>query len=547
MNKLHVLVPCGLLLSAAMASATLVTYPAMPGFPTNNTFGVQARVPGGTWQSLSAYNVQVVYPSSINSSMVNFSFSDTVEMKVTLNQGTLSSSEIRPASFGITPTQSGNVLTFDIIQNDTFPRKFVIRVNNSWDQLCLHVIGNPLEVNPPAQSAVTYYFGPGAYSGSQTSALSHLSSGNKVYIAGGAWVQTGPISASNAQNIWIGGRGFIQVTGFASKIQTTNCSNITVDGITMINAGSGSGVNLIESDHGTVSNFNLFGCLEYNDGIHFDGSQNCTATGCFVRTTDDLMIINGARDGAENVSDDTYKNSVVWGDKAHIFLLGYDGNVNDNNIEQNVLYQNIDVINHVEAGEPWQGVMSIWCTGNQTIRNITYQDIRIMAVQTPGSCEIFHFNLDAGYSTNVKGKAIRNIVVRNVSYAGSGENKSEIYGVDASSTIDTVQFINYIRNGTLVTSASNGNMTIGNYAYHITFSGPQQTGTTRPSFVTMSENDKRMSYEIFDVSGRICGTVLRMDKGRSLLRSGATCALPAGIYFAKHNNGEGCFVNKGTK
>ena len=533
MNKLHVWVLCGLLLSFVTASATIVIPPAPPGFPTNNTFGVQVRDPGGTWQDLPVYNVQVVYTVNANASMVNFSFSGAIEMKVTLNQGTLTSSEVRPASFGITPAQSGNVLTFGITQNDTFPRKFVIRVNNSWDKLCLHVMGNPLEVNPPAQSSVTYYFGPGTYSGSQTAAIAHLKTGDKVYIAGGAWVQSGPLSASNAQNIWIGGRGFLQVTGFASKIQTTNCSNITVDGITMMNAGSGSGVNLIESDHGTVSNFNLFGCLEYNDGIHFDGSQNCTATGCFVRTTDDLMIINGARDGAEN--------SVVWGDKAHIFLLGYDGNVASNNYARNVVHQNIDVINHVEPGEPWQGVISIWCTGNQTIRDIIYRDIRIMAVQTPTSCEIVHFNLDAGYSTNVKGKAIRNIIIQNVSYAGTGENKSEIYGVDANSTVDSVQFINYTRNGTLVTGASNGNMTIGAYAYHITFSGPQQTGTVRPALMPVSNNAKRVSYAIFDAAGRIHGTVFRMEKDPGEGGNTAYRAFPSGIFFTKalRENGGG--------
>ena len=222
----------------------------------------------------------------------------------------------------------------------------------------------------------------------------------------------------------------------------------------------------------------------------------------------------------------------MWGDKAHVTLLGYEGNVSANNIIRNVVFQNIDVINHVENGAEWQGVIAMMCTGNQTIRDITYQDIRIMSVQNPATAKIVHFDLNPGYSTNYQGKAIRNVVIRNVSYAGTGESQSIITGLNATTTVDSVQFINYTRNGTLVTNAQNGNLSIGANAFHITFSGPQ-VGTGRPALFRASENAKEVSYAIFDAAGHIYKTVFRVENVPNMGGSALYNALPAGIFFTK--------------
>jgi hypothetical protein len=485
MKRFFQMVTIALLFSASILSlpvqASLVCYPWPNGFPNNSTYTVQVREPGGTWQNLFVYNVMVVCkPNGANisdvwnipTSMVNFSFSNTIEMKVTFNRGNIHSYEIRPASFGITPVQNGNTLTFNVTQIDTFPRKFVLRVNDDWAALCLHVIGNHLEVNPPSQKDVTYYFGPGIYNEEQTSALRSLKSGDKVYIAGGAIIRGG-IRGSNISNVWIGGRGIIDIqrrVGDGCVLYFTQCSNITVDGVTGIVEAGGWAVRFIASDHMTLSNFALFGALTNSDGIHFDGSQNCVATGCFLRSSDDLMLVNGTNDGIENCIDNTFKNSVVWGDKAHIFVAGFQGNVSKNNITKNILFQNIDVINHVEGSPGFRGVIKIWCTRNQIVRDITFNDIRIMPFQYPSQAEVIQIQLAPNYAYNNEGLAVRNITIRNLSYTGSGEVQSLIYGQSAERYVDSVLFINYTRNGALVTDTTNGNMTVGPYAYHISFS-----------------------------------------------------------------------------
>jgi hypothetical protein len=464
--------------------AELVTYPAPRDFPSNSTYRVQVREPGGTWRNLFVYNVMVVAKPNnpdasdtwdIPTSMVNFSFSRTIEMKVTLTKGTLNSFEIRPASFGIKPVQNGNTLTFRVTQVDTFPRKFVLRVNDDWAALCLHVIGNPLEVNPPAPEDVTYYFGPGIHTVDRTSPLANLKSGDTVYIAGGAVLKGAGIRGSNISDVRIGGRGIIDIQqrsgGGGLVMHFTQCSNIEIDGITAINEVRGWCVRFVKSDHMSISNFTLFSNLLNSDGIHFDGSQNCVASGCFLRSSDDLMLANGTGDGTENCTDNTFKNSVVWGDKAHIFVAGFDGNVKKRNVTKNILFQNIDVINHKEGSRGFRGVIKIWCTKNQTVRDITYEDIRIMPFQDPPKAKVIEIKLAPNYAYNHEGLAVRDITIRDLSYSGGGELQSWIYGQSSERYVDSVLFINHRRNGILVTDAASGNMRIGPFAKNVRFGG----------------------------------------------------------------------------
>lgn len=460
--------------------AELVVYPSPEAFPSNKTFSVQAREPGGPWQDLFVYQVTVVgkpnYADSgdewhIASSMVNFSFSGTIEMKVTMNKEALNAFEVRPASFGIEPIQKGNTLIFTVVQDEKFPRKFVLRANNSWAELCLHIIGNPLENNPPEASEVDHYFGPGYYDEIQGKALHRLQSGDSVYIAGGAVINAG-VFAENISDVWIGGRGilYIQEDNTDDRVvRLINCSNIRIDGITGINQVNGWGVRLIRCDRIEITNFALFGFKEGSDGIHYDASQNCVSSGCFIRSSDDLALANGIEDGAENCMNNIFQNSVLWGDKAHIMVVGFSGNPDSMNVSEDIVFRNIDVINHREGDPGFRGVIKIWCTNNQTVRNVTFEDIRIMPFQDPSKARVFHIQLAPNYAYNQEGKAIRNVVIRNLSYMGEGEQPSLIFGQSDTRYIDSVSIVNYRRKGALVTEASDGNIEIGDFVNNIRF------------------------------------------------------------------------------
>lgn len=181
--------------------SVIAIYPAVTGMPLNSDFNVRVREKGGrAWQNLYNYNVTVNNYNPQYASMVNFSFSGTIDMEVTYNYGKIREYEIRPAHMVSNIIQKENVITFNTTQVDTFPRKFVVIVNGDLDH-CLHVLGNPLEVNPPKETDAnvcvvepgqttiplppgkdTYYFKPGLHAGEHLGAWLELDLGQSYDV-----------------------------------------------------------------------------------------------------------------------------------------------------------------------------------------------------------------------------------------------------------------------------------------------------------------------------------------------------------------------------
>ena len=77
------------------AATTLKVYPAPSGVPLNSDYTVQVREPGGVWQDLDEYRYTVGHPTKSNASFVYFDTDGQVEMSVTYNPGTITSTRIR--------------------------------------------------------------------------------------------------------------------------------------------------------------------------------------------------------------------------------------------------------------------------------------------------------------------------------------------------------------------------------------------------------------------------------------------------------------------
>ena len=71
--------------------AQLVTYPEglKANMPHNDDYTVRVRIPGGEWEDLFEYNVQVDMDAVQNASMVQFDMNGTVEVMVKKNNGTV--------------------------------------------------------------------------------------------------------------------------------------------------------------------------------------------------------------------------------------------------------------------------------------------------------------------------------------------------------------------------------------------------------------------------------------------------------------------------
>jgi len=152
------------------------------------------------------------------------------------------------------------------------------------------------------------------------------------------------------------------------------------------------------------------------------------------------------------------KNSVVWGDKAHVFFL---------TSGKNIRFSNIDVIGAHEKLWDYQGVICIEAFNGSTISDITFENIRISPFRDSQSALVMWITTSlTNYWWPKPGKSIKNVVLKNITYEGSGETPSIIEG-----SCSGIQIINYKRpNFNCVTSAYEANISIKGNTDNINFS-----------------------------------------------------------------------------
>ncbi len=166
-------------------TGTIRTWSPPVGTAANPDYSVSVRALSGAWTDLFTYRVKLGHQdgSTFDASMVNFDFSGTIEVRVTFAAATLGTYDIRPTSYGISGTKSGNSVTFSLSQKADAPRKVVFRANGDWEQHTLHILTAAPETDAPDPAAPnvfvvqpgqaapfqlpagkdTYYFAPGAH------------------------------------------------------------------------------------------------------------------------------------------------------------------------------------------------------------------------------------------------------------------------------------------------------------------------------------------------------------------------------------------------
>ncbi|QGQ98097.1 hypothetical protein EHS13_26020 [Paenibacillus psychroresistens] len=462
---------------SASAADTLVTYTAPAGVVANPDFTVKARTPGGAWVDLFEYNTKVDMTTNSNASMVNFSMSGTVEVSVTYNGGTVNSRQVRPVSYGIAPTASGNTTTFTLNQ----PRNLSFEVNG--DRLHnLHIFANPLETNVPIQGAAgVIWFGPGITN--LPGGILNVASNQKVYLAGGAVVR-GKLVFTDVSNSSVSGRGILDFSTFnqADKqwrgIDLMRTSNISIEGITILDATS-YGVFGGKAYGLTVNNLKVINRSQWGDGIDCMACVNVTIDNSFLRTSDDSIAVYATRwEFAGGSRYFTVQNSTLWADVAHPINIGTHAQPNGTDIIEDLTFKNIDVLEHDEQSTQYQGVMSIMAGDSATVRNSLFENIRVEHF-TKGKL----FYIKTVYNTDYNlapGKKIENITFRNITYNGTGANPSEIAGYSATNNVDGIKFDNVRINGILVTNASSGNITVGANVLNVQYLNTGTTATPTP-------------------------------------------------------------------
>jgi hypothetical protein len=429
--------------------------------------------------------------------MVYFDMEGPVEVRVESRGQAIREAIIRPLSLQLLPQyQNEHFITFVLEK----PCKIVVEINGQRFS-ALHLFANPLEsdpvdledgktlVLPPRNHGISdiqraletplepggetpkvLYFAPGMHYIEEM--ILRIPSGTTVYLAGGA-VLVGTLVCERVEDVTVRGRGMIYLAEFHRfsafrGLRIVFSKRITVEGIMVVDPPHYS-IYLGSSEYVHIRNFKSFSTRGWSDGIDMMSCSHIEIDDIFMRNSDDCIAIYGSRgDYYGDTKHVTVRNSVLWADVAHPINIGTHGDHHkDGDTIEDIRFENIDILEHHEPQENYWGALAINAGDLNTVRNVTYEDIRVEDFELGQLIDI-RVVWNKTYNP-VPGRRIENIVFRNISYNGRNANPSRIYGYDQGRGVENVRFENLRINGELILQPEQGNFDINSFAKGVSF------------------------------------------------------------------------------
>jgi hypothetical protein len=383
----------------------------------NDDFTVRVRRPGGPWRDLYEYNVKLDQDRPRDAAVVQFDFRGTVEVAVQKNNGDFSRVEVRPERNAIKTTVKGGVVYFTLDQ----PRNLSVEFDG--DTLSnLHILaGEPIA--PPAPGPDVVIYGPGLHVPPEGASFFPTASNQTIYIAGGAVMQ-GTFAPTKVENLKIIGHGIINEQ--ADQLVVHDSRNVTVQGPIFLNPAHGT-IACSSSSHVRFSDIKTFSKGAWSDGINIFACQDVDIDRAFIRTSDDSVAVYATRkNGVGDTRRVRVSHSIFWPDVAHAMFVGLHGDSAKPNTLEDIVFDDIDVLNLDEDDPEYQGAMAISAGDTNTVRNVTFSNIRVDHVEE-GKLINLRVVYNAKYGTS-PGLLIDGVHFKNVSYSGSGWAAPSIIG-----------------------------------------------------------------------------------------------------------------------
>lgn len=449
---------------AAAAGSTLNVYsfpPQLQYTHHNDDFTVQARSPGGAWQDLYEWNVKVDHDKPQDASMVYFDFTGSVELRIQKNNGSFSRVSVGPKTGAPKPRIEGDkvYLTLDRPQN--------IALFFDDDRLHnLHIFAGAPVAAPTGPNVVR--FGPGLHRPTDGGDFFTLKSDQTAYLDGGA-VLMATFKADGVHDAKVIGHGLILPPPGkdGNQFEISKSQRVTIEGPIIIQKDAGVGRMLMSKDV-RIADLKGITAGRWTDGINIYSSQDVTLDKLFLRTSDDCVTVYAHRwESYGDARDIRVVNSTLWADIAHAMFIGIHGNsINPETIER-VTFDNIDIVNVDEDDPEYEGVMAITSGDSNTIRDITFSNIRVDRIE-----EAKLFNLHVGYNprwNTSPGGRIERVTFRNISYSGAGmPSPSVIFGYDKDRGVRDVRIENLTIAGRKATDRASANLEVGQFVEGVT-------------------------------------------------------------------------------
>ena len=418
----------------------LVVAKAPTGIELKHDFEVKARIAGGAWQDIDTYAFKVdrVADAKHNvevTSVAKFEFEGKVEIQVKSLTQDIKSYKIRPNSYGIEAKQEGNTLTFSLDR----PRYLSVEINGNIYQNLQIFADNVLAKPKVKKKKDLMYFGPGVHDFKGDSI--HIASGKTVFIDNGAIIK-GWLSTYGSRDVKIIGHGIV-MPGHHEGIMVRYSKNVYIDGplTTQLPVGG--------SDSVTVKNAKVMSWYGWGDGFNIFASNNVYQEHLFARTSDDCSTIYCTRKnyhgGCKNI---TIKDCVYWADVAHPIMIGLHSETPDLEEVSNVLYKDINILEHCENQIDYQGCIGINDGDNILVKGITFENFHIDNIRK-GMILNMRVCFNKKYCT-APGRGIEDITLRNISYTGETPNMGIIAGYNENRKVKNIRFENFTINGKVI-------------------------------------------------------------------------------------------------
>ncbi len=230
------------------------------------------------------------------------------------------------------------------------------------------------------------------------------------------------LNFNNCSDLILTGRGVIDLTHLDRRerrgVVFTNCNNIEVSGIKIINSPEWSFISYCCTDV-SIDNVDIIGSRGNCDGFAICNSHNVTVENCFARVADDTFEVK-ALGGSMDSRNITFSNCIAWGGYARCF--GITGEVEKSIsdvtfrdcavIYRDGIWDNDRIGSLVVVAEKTQG----------SIDGVLFENIEIFRDEgRPILVKI--------YDEEAENFEIKNVVFRNISY--TSYMKPKIAGTDS--------------------------------------------------------------------------------------------------------------------
>ena len=440
---------CLVLASAAAAEGQLTIYEGPRTMESSRTASV--RVNG---YDLFVYDVMVNHehiwnantiPSSTPMTYFDFRGKVRIEVEMPGLEQPVESAAVLPTAAGIVPEVETGVVRFEL----TEPGQYTVVFNDNVNK-ALHIFANPPEENvPDPEDPNVYYIGPGEW---VIDAIM-LKDNETLYISGGAVLHS-IITAANADNVRICGRGIIDGSDYPAWNQTgsyarvpislDHSKNLSVEGVIVANSNCWN-VNSYSCKNVEITNVKVISGRQNGDGFTFQSCTNHTVTDCFARTWDDSLVLKNYSGSTKGI---IFRNCQIWTDLAQSMEIGYEtdkGYTLDPEISE-VLFEDITVLYNFH-----KPVISIHNSDDAFVHDITYRNIVVenafMQGDNGNNKELIEMSLAKSSWTTVRDEfgTIDNILIDGLTVVNTVNGKvprSRIAGQDEDHQITNVTLQN---------------------------------------------------------------------------------------------------------